>query len=609
MKRFLCLLLCVVMAAAMLVSCGEDDDDKGAIIPVYLASPIGNFDPAFASHDVNANRFLGLLFEGLFRIGENGKLEKAIAKSWKIKEDPEHEEYVMEIELNTTFWSDGRQVSADDFVYAWKRLLEPEYQSENASLLFDIKNARAVKDGDMTIDDLGLYAADTTVLQVVFERKVDYDQFLENTASIALLPLREDTVVRLENWASNNATMVTNGPFILKKIEYAADMSTISRIELERNVYYYRDVDRDALKKSVFPYRFVIDFTKTPEEQAAMYESGEIYLLGELPLSQRAGASVDTGSTMSTATLVFNDRKAPFDKPEVRRALSQAIDRTALANIVVYAEAAEGFVPKGTFETTQGTSFRSAGAVINTAGDVSGAKSLLSSAGVSSGTINLAIRAGDPVYQAVADYVKGVWEQLGFTVNVTEFGQRYYIDNEYDQWRDIFESVYRSAEFSYTYKEVDANGNEKSENFSCDVMLVDYYSSTNPFSILSSFARPFSGGAMDLTTGSDYANVPHICGYENDGYDQMIENAYAEVDRAARAAILHQAEAQLAADMPVAPLFTYKMGYQISKDLSKVKVTGDGYFILTKAALKDYLNLQTTETAATLDPNDTAAAG
>ena len=138
MKRFLCLLLCVVMATALLAGCGEDDEDKGAIIPVYLASPIGNFDPAYATHDVNGNIFLGMMFEGLFRIGTNGKLEKAIAKSWTVKEDPDHDDYVMEIELNTTYWSDGRQVSADDFVYAWKRLLEPEYQSENASLLFDI---------------------------------------------------------------------------------------------------------------------------------------------------------------------------------------------------------------------------------------------------------------------------------------------------------------------------------------------------------------------------------------------------------------------------------------------------------------------------------------
>ena len=238
---------------------------------------------------------------------------------------------------------------------------------------------------------------------------------------------------------------------------------------------------------------------------------------------------------------------------------------------------------------------------------MAGAKSLLSSAGVSSGTIDLAIRAGDPVYQAVADYVKGVWEQLGFTVNVKEFGQKYYIDNEYDQWRDIFECVYRSANFSYTNVETDANGNEKSETFACDVMLVDYYSSTNAFNILSSFARPFSGGAMDLTSGSDYANVPHVSGYKSDSYDQLIESAYAETDRAARAAVLHQAEQALAADMPVAPLFTYQMGYKISGELSKVKVTGDGCFVLTKAALKDYLKLQTTETAATLDPNDTAA--
>ena len=585
MKRFLCLLLCLLMAAALLAGCADEDgkkkeEDKGAIIPVYLSSPVGNFDPAYALHDNAGSKYIGLLYEGLFRLGKDGKLEKAIAKSWKIREVPEDEYYMMEIELNTTYWSDGRQVAADDFVFAWKRLLEPEFQSEAASLLFEIKNARAVKDGDLTIDDLGLYAADTSVLQIEFERKIDYNQFLENTASLALVPLREDAVVKLVDWGSNSATMTTNGPFILKKIVYGADTFTLERIELERNVYYFRNVERDALKKSVFPYRFVIDFTKNVEEQAAAFDAGEIYLNANIPLSRRDAMSVELSDTMSTATVVFNNAKAPFDKPEVRRALSMAIDRNALVNTVKYAKAAEGFVPAGTFETTQGTSFRDAGAVINAAGDIAGAKSLLSGAGVSGGSFEITIRANDEVFAAVAAACVDAWSQLGFTVTIKELQMEYHIENEYDQYRDNFEVAYRSADF--------------------DAILVDYYASTNPFGTFASFSRPFSGGAMDLATGSEYANVPHICGYVSDSYDALIESAHAETDRAARAAILHQAEAALASDMPVAPLFNYQLAYAISGELSKVGVKSDGYLTLTKARLKDYLKLQTTETAATL---------
>ena len=238
MKKTLSLLLCLIMVTAVLAGCGLKDGDKGAIIPVYLATSIENFDPAYALHDDAATKVLGLIYEGLTYIDDEGNLQKAMAKNWTYKADPEENEYILEIELNTTAWSDGRQVSADDYVFAWKRLLEPEFASEAANLLYEIKNARAVKAGEMTIDDLGLYAADTTLIQVQFEQDTDYMQFLENCASIALYPLREDKVVKLVNWGSNTATMVTSGPFTLKTYKPGISMT------LERNVYYYRDVEK-----------------------------------------------------------------------------------------------------------------------------------------------------------------------------------------------------------------------------------------------------------------------------------------------------------------------------------------------------------------------------
>jgi len=136
MKKILSLILCLVMLISTFISCTEKDEDKGAAIPVYLTTEIKNFDPAFAYTDEASIKVLGLIYEGLTTIDENGKVKGVIAKSWKYKSVPEDDYYVLEFQLIETAWSDGRVLSADDFVYAWKRILEPEFHSDAASMLF-----------------------------------------------------------------------------------------------------------------------------------------------------------------------------------------------------------------------------------------------------------------------------------------------------------------------------------------------------------------------------------------------------------------------------------------------------------------------------------------
>ena len=571
MKKILSLLLCIIMITSILAGCGsKDETDKGAIIPVYLSTPISNFDPAYALHDDAGVKMLGMMYEGLTRINDKGKVEKALAKSWKITETPAEDYYMLQFELNTTSWSDGRQVSADDVVFAWKRLLEPEFASEAASMLYDIKNARNVKAGEMTIDDLGLYAVDITTLQVEFETSIDYDLFLEYCASIALTPLREDKVMSLANWGSNPSTIVSNGPFFLKTYKEGISM------ELERSVYYYRNIEKeDSLFKYVTPYRFVVNFSKDAEGQLAAFNNGEIFFINEIPLSQRSASKAEVQDIPTAHTYVFNTTKAPFNNADVRKALSMAIDRNAVADIVTYAKAATGIVTEGVFEDGKGASFREKGGqLISPTGDVAGAKSLL---GGASGSFTITIKAND-VDRAVADYVVGVWGQLGFNVTVKELGTEYYMENEYDQWTDLFEVAYRAGDF--------------------DVIAIDMNMlATDPFAILAPFAKPFSGGAIDLVAGN-YDFVPHISGYSDDAYDALFEEIFAEKTRTARNEKLHQAEKTLVDAMPIMPIFVYQDAYLISGELSGVKNTHFGYKIFNKTKLKNYLEHTVTTTTA-----------
>jgi len=170
MKKIIALLLCMVMLSVSLTSCIRTTSDyKGVEIPIFLSDPVYNLDPAFAYLDDGATKLLSLLFEGLYVLDEDGKPVEAMAKGYETYKDRDGN-FICEFQLNETKWNDGRRVNANDFVFAWKRLIQPDFESPAAALLYDIKNARDCKTGEKSIDDLGVSAVGTKTLQVMFER-------------------------------------------------------------------------------------------------------------------------------------------------------------------------------------------------------------------------------------------------------------------------------------------------------------------------------------------------------------------------------------------------------------------------------------------------------
>ncbi|MBR5311538.1 MAG: peptide ABC transporter substrate-binding protein [Clostridia bacterium] len=577
MKKVLSLVLAMITAGSVLAGCTtlEKDEtgnyDKGAIIDMYLTTEVHDFDPQNSITDDAMLKAYSLMYEGLTTIDENGKWQKALMKSYKVEKDAEGEFSIL-ITLNNTRWSDGRTVQAADFVYSWKRLLEADAANEASSLLYDVKNARAVKTGDATVDDLGIAAVDTYVLQVEFEQKVDLDLFFENCSSIALVPLREDVITRYKDandeeiWAQKSTSIVTNGPFCPKEILYG------STLRLERSSYYYLDAEKEEpLDKFVIPYRLLTSYsTGTAEDQLAALTSGSIFYNGELPLSARAQYANDVTLTdmMGTHTYVFNTNNALFAKPEVRKALSMAIDRNQIVSIVTYAKPATGYVPYKVFDSKSGTSFREVGGnILSSTADVAGAKSLLSSAGVNGGSFTLSVRNNE-VDLAIADYVAGVWGDLGFNVTV-EAVKSTANSSDTTIYVDNFQALYDSGEFDV---------------IAIDMMML----STDAFSALSQFAVSFSGNGVDMDS-ENYDLYGHVSGYANEEYNALIESAYAEKDRAARAAILHQAEAKLLEDMPVIPVIFLQDAYLYLDELSGIESTYYGTRDFKDTQLKDYM--------------------
>ncbi len=224
------------------------------------------------------------------------------------------------------------------------------------------------------------------------------------------------------------------------------------------------------------------------------------------------------------------------------------IDRNEIVNIVTYAKTATGLIPYNVFETTAGTSFRTTGGdVISASADVAGAQSLLQEAGVKSGSFTLSIRPNE-FDRAIATYVKGVWESLGFKVTVKEIDAKKVRDSEKNAYTDEFTALYQSGEF--------------------DVIAIDLQMlAPDAFAALAPFAVKFSGGGVDMDSPT-YDVIPHTTGYTSEAYDALIEAAQNATDAAARAAALHDAEKMLMEDMPVIPLIFLQDAYLIHDDLS-----------------------------------------
>ena len=593
LKRIFALLLCAatLLSCLAFVGCSNEDkeEDKGQYITTYLTDNVYDLDPAKAYTNEALANVVGLMFDTLFKLDEKGRVKKSLVKEYVIEENDQAKEYTMKLYLKDTNWSDGTAISANDIVFAWKRLLEVDANYEAAALLFDIKNARAAKEGDASIDDVGIYPAEQQMLEINFEGKIDYDQFILNLTSLALAPLRDDIVSKSDDWAKKPGTMVCSGPFKLGRINVKTSeedtyfdathqykdvngfnkvgqdgkVQTVTDFTLERNMYYFRDYEEDRLMKSVTPYKICVDCSLTDAQLEEMYKAGMVMYISDVPLALRKDSAIAADveiadKTWSTNSVYLNENAVIDDGSEegaklfadakVRQALSLAIDRQAIVDAIVYAEVATGLVPSGVFETNSAdTSFRDActTAYSNLKTDAAAAKKLLADAGINAAKykFELTVAAYDEVHCAIADIIVKNWQDIGFTnVTVKKIGTIQ--NNDYYKYTD---SV--PADISDDlYAEELRNGNFQA-------IIFDYVAySADPFSVLAPFAKPFSGRGMDMSNPEEYKLTPHITGYDSAEYNELMEAIFAEKTISGRADNLRKAEGILMNDMPVIPV-------------------------------------------------------
>ena len=624
--RLFALILCVLMLLPAFAACSAKEGDAGAYITIYLTDDCFDFDPANAYTNSASADVVGLLFDTLFTLDKNGKVQKSLVKDYEFKEDKVTGKVTMDVTLKETYWSNGTRVSSNDVLYTFQRLVDPANNFAAAALLYDVKNARAIKEGDATIDDIGIEANGIDSFRITFEGKIDYDRFLLNLTSLATAPLLENYVKKNPDWAKKSSTIVTSGAYKLSKIVYTdyeedgksvkvADSNAvqkdgttksvrsnqvkeISYFILERNIYYYRDTKKDALDKVVKNYRLLVDCRMSDEELLDAYRDGKIFYIGEIPLSIRNEADVKKNAkvtnALSTFTCFLNENveisgQKLFADANVRRALSLALDREALAEAVVFAEAASALVPSGVIASggkKSGKDFRKVGGdLISTTAKVDEAKALLSAAGITPSRFSFSIKvaAFDEVNVALATLIAETWTNaLGFKVSVEKV---YPIQNN-DYFKEVDDTPADVCDDLFA--EALASGN-------FEVIAFDYAAySADAYPMLAQFARPFAGGALDMDS---YRLDGHITGYDSEEYNALIEAIYnlpyadganlKEVP-AQRALLLHEAEQMLLDDIPVIPVVFNKTAVLQSKKLSGVQSDYYTPALFKKAKLKNY---------------------
>ena len=292
-------------------------------IRMYFGPRPANLDPSLYSTNSDKYRIISLLFEGLTGVDANGKVYPVGAQEWETTVDAKTGETILRVMLRETRWSDGIPVRADDYVYAFRRILMPSAKNTAYSLLAPIKNAAKVKTGEMSGSSLGVYAVSDDVLEFTFEEGFeDIDLFLKNLASPVLVPLREDKVDD-GDWTNQTGSFVGNGPFAIKS-------PSASRLILGRNNHYQNGT-------YVRPARIHIYFE---DEQTAVSnfgkggEEGYYYLENVSAKTYESfGDNASSAYEPSVYTYFFNTENEILADNNTRMALTAALDREKIVAI------------------------------------------------------------------------------------------------------------------------------------------------------------------------------------------------------------------------------------------------------------------------------------
>ena len=563
MKKFVAVAVAGCMAAS-LAACGSsastssaagtataeaatDATATGSGFTVQLGPNPESLDPALNSAVDGANTIL-TIFEPLLLIDENNEVIPGQAESYTVSEDGLTWTFTMRDGLK---WSDGSELTAKDFEYSMKRMANPDTAAPYAETAvgmiagFDEAQGNPDADGNPTTepnpDALQVTASeDGKTLTIVLSYPCSY--FDKLAAFVSLSPVQQATVeANGDSWCTSPETFVSNGPYMI------TEWTPSERIVLSKNPNYVGGWDSSRIVSDTITLLLLEDSSAS----YAAYNSGEAQLIKDVPADEipsltkaEDGGDFYTDSLLGTYYISLNDQREPFTDPLVRKALSLAIDRDYVANVVMQGtySPAYNLVGPGIVDAEGGSMF-----IDNANGgepyisedyeaNLEEAKSLLAEAGYPNGEgfPTITYSANDASYHIpVAEYLQQAWAELGINMSIEKV-----------EWNS-FTSQRRAGDF-----DISRNG-----------WVMDYNDASNMLELFTT------------TNGNNDGK------YSNPEYDAAIE-ASKVADKTVHFEQLHKAEDILMEDMGCIPVVYYNDFWLQSPSLKGTWHSPYGYWYL-----------------------------
>ncbi|MDO5027200.1 MAG: peptide ABC transporter substrate-binding protein [Tissierellia bacterium] len=358
MKGKLSKLLAMLLVAILLLSAcagekpkdpaGQEAGNGGAKqeITVIKNTDLLSMDSSVAT-DGTSFEVLGAVQEGLYVLGENGVEVEAMVDKAEVSEDG----LTYTFTLKDAKWSNGDPITAGDFVFAWRRLVDPDTESEYAYIAdtAGLLNAAEISAGQKKPEELGVKALDDKTLEVKLYKAVPF--FKKVLAFGSFLPLNEKFVTEKgADYAMTPENMVYSGPF--KMTEWIAG----NRFKAVKNENYH---DADAVKLDAITWKVAKDY----QTAALEFDTGAadfVRISGELIDKYKGDPRLEQALGGYLWYLVSGPSVKELDNENLKLAIANSIDRDELANAVLKdgARGAVGFVPKGLAGSPSGVDFR-----------------------------------------------------------------------------------------------------------------------------------------------------------------------------------------------------------------------------------------------------------
>lgn len=527
-------------------STGDDataESDGGAastgekVLSVQIGPNPETLDPALNSAVDGGNMILHT-FECLLTVDEEGKLAPGQAESWEVSEDG----------LTWTFhlrdglkWSDGSDLTANDFVYSWQRVCDPNTAAPYAeTVLSMVEGYDEAIAGDIT--KLNVVAVDDTTLEVHLTSACSY--FGSLAAFATLSPVQQATIeANGDAWAVDASTYISNGSF------YISEWVPGSYIMCTKNPNYW---NADAVKLDAIKFNLIEDANAS----YSAYQTGEVLFIKDVPTEEipslEGNPEFYVDPIIGTYYLSLNTQKAPFDDANVRKALSLAIDREYVAGTLMQGtySAASNFMGPGWIDTDGSQFMDNANGgqpyidITNHEANVEEAKRLLAEAGYPDGEGFPAITysTNDAGYhKVVAEYLQQAWAELGITLDV-----------DIVEWAS-FTPMRRNGDY-----EASRNG-----------WVGDYSDPSNMLDLLYS------------TNGNNDGK------FNNKDYDAAMDISRTTLDAAERSEALHKAEDILMNEAGCIPVAYYNDFWLQSSKITGMWHSAYGYWYFMYADITD----------------------